>query len=732
MTKEEKLLGFLKSPQYKPMTADEIKVSLNVNKADEDYFFSLLDTLLKEGRLLKNKKGRYKATDTDVKTGVLSLVKTGGFVKTDDEEIFVPEDNLNGAFLNDTVRVKVTKEKAKDKCAEGEIVSVLKRGLKTIVGTFVRDGFSISFVPFEKSLSFVNFSINRDNSLSLKDGDYIEADILKYPYKNAPCVVRFKEKIAEKNSFGADTSCLLRIFDIPNEFSAEAKSEAENIPDTVSEDEISKREDFREFNVITIDGEDARDLDDAIYLTREDKKFILYVHIADVSSYVKFNSPIDKDARRRGTSVYFPDRVVPMLPKELSNGICSLNEGVDRLCLSVIMEIDLTGEFISTKIVKGVIGSKHRMTYKTVTKLLEGTLAEEEKKKYSDIHDMLFDMRELAEILQNRREKQGYISFSVPEIKFILDENGKATDVFKYEEGISNKIIEQFMLMANEAVALFGKKHRLPFVYRIHEAPDGEKATALRDILRFYNVALSGEITPVAVSEAIEKLKEKENFYAISSNVLRCMTKAMYSPDNLGHFGLGCENYLHFTSPIRRYPDLHVHRVISSFLAGESLKGQEAEKSEVAEFSTEYEIRAVEAEREADKLKACEYMKNFIGDTFEGEISSVVEFGLFVSLENGVEGFVSMNDLSDDYYVYEKDFYRLRGERKNRVLCLGDKVKIRVKHIDINLRRIDFEVTDIKKAKSAKKIIKEKQKSAVAKKVSTKKLVKRKMKRKKK
>ena len=339
------------------------------------------------------------------------------------------------------------------------------------------------------------------------------------------------------------------------------------------------------------------------------------------------------------------------------------------------------------------------MVYSDVSAVIEKTAGNETLEKYKDISKMLGTMAELCDILKKRRMRQGYINFNVPEIKFELNEHGKAVNVFKYKAGIANEIIEQFMLMANEAVAKFGQKHKLPFVYRVHEQPDSEKEKNLRDILHFYGVHINEEkLTPVLVAEAVNKLKENENFYAISSCVLKCMSKARYDFENLGHFGLGCDNYLHFTSPIRRYPDLQVHRVINEFLNKNSDQKELNELSafsvRAAKFSSEGELRAVEAEREADKIKACEYMHDFIGDAFEGVISSVTDFGLFVSLENAIEGFVSMTYLKDDYYVYEKNFYRLRGKHTNKTYALGDKIKVKLEMADVSRRRIDFSIEE--------------------------------------
>ncbi len=727
MTKEEKLLGFLNSAQYKPMSAEEIKLCLNVSKDDEKLFYDILLNLHKSGKVLKNKHGLYKANSKKTVSGKLHLVKTGGFVKTDDEnEIFINSYDLNGAFEDDIVIVVITKDKTVDKSPEGYVEKILKRGIKTIVGKYTNIYGIVGFVPFDMRLPVERFIMLKDGTNSLQNEDMIVADVVSYPSDGCAMTVKFKEKISSKTDLGADTSCLIKIFDIPDKFSDATLEYARNLPSEV-ELSFDNREDFRKDRVITIDGEDARDLDDAICVKKIDNGYRLFVHIADVSHYVEFNSSIDKDARLRATSVYFPDRVVPMLPKELSNGICSLNPNVDRLTLSVIMDIDKDGEFISYRITKGIIRSCERMTYTDVTSLLDETADDDKQKRYSHILNDLKLMSELYKILKRRRIKQGYISFDIPEAKFSLDEHGRAVDVFKYESGISNEIIEQFMLMANEAVAKFGVKHNLPFVYRVHEKPDGDKENNLRNILHFHSIHLKEEITSIAVSEAISKLSGREDFYAISSYILRCMTKARYDTENLGHFGLGCENYLHFTSPIRRYPDLQVHRIISYYLTGElksKLEQMQAFSGEAAIFSTDAEIRATEAEREADKLKACEYMTGFLGEKFTGIISSVADFGIFVMLPNAVEGFVPLAELKDDYYIFEKESYRLIGKRTKKTFSLGDIIEVRIADVDIGLRRIDFSVPHTgysqksgeyrkrSKPSAAKKAIEEKRKRA--------------------
>ncbi len=721
MTKEEKLLGFMKSNVYKPMTAEEIKVSLNVGKNDEKILYQMLDKLESEGKVLKNKKGRYKPIVENLKTGVLRLLKTGGFADIGDEEIFIKNCDLNGAFDKDTVVVKKITEKKNGKHSEGVIVKILKRGIKTIVGTFYANRYSIEFKPFDARLLSESFVLESEGTKNLKNGDLIEVKVVRYPKNGLPFKIHFLSKIGTEKDADSDTKCLLKIFSIPEEFSEETINQANKIKEKISETELEGRKDFRKYSVITIDGEDARDLDDAVFVSKRGDVYTLQVHIADVSHYVDFESAIDKDAQKRGTSVYFPDRVVPMLPVKLSNGICSLKPNEDRLTLSVVMRINTKGELVNYEIKKGVIRSCERMTYGNASALLDGTADSYLKRRYEHIFKMLVSMKELAEILKNRRILQGYIGFNVPEIKFMLDEDGKAVDVYKYQNGVSNEIIEQFMLMTNETVALYGMKHKLPFVYRVHEPPDSEKEQNLRDILKFYDVYIKGEVTPISVSRAIEELKTIESFNYISSNVLRCMMKARYSEENLGHFGLGCENYLHFTSPIRRYPDLQVHRVISKFLSG-SLKNKqrnimESFSKEASVFSSETEIRATEAEREADKLKACEYMSNFIGEKFAAIICSVTDFGIFVALPNGVEGFISMNDLKDDYYVFEKELYRLRGKKRKKIYALGDGVNVKLKNVDSDLRRIDFEIDGTKEIitrhYSVREIIEKKKKTAL-------------------
>ena len=500
-----------------------------------------------------------------------------------------------------------------------------------------------------------------------------------------------------------DVTSIVRAYGIEEEFPKSVIKEAQAIPQEITEQPVGKRADFRDLLTVTIDGEDARDLDDAITLSKKEDKYYLGVHIADVSHYVKEDSPLDKEALERATSVYLADRVIPMLPKELSNGICSLNQGEDRLTLSCLMDIDKKGNMISHKIAETVICVDERMNYTDVKNILEDT-DEEAKKRYEKLVPMFFLMKELSEILRGNRHHRGSIDFDFPESKIILNAAGKAIDVKPYEANVATKIIEDFMLMANETVAQEYCTEEIPFVYRTHDNPDPEKVESLLTLLHNQGVKIQKakeEITPKEIQQIIESIEGLPNEAMISRLVLRSMKQAKYTTECSGHFGLAAKYYCHFTSPIRRYPDLQIHRIIKDNLRGRLMREGRTEHyaeilDEVARQSSVCERRADEAERESDKLKKAEYMSYHLGEEFEGIISGVTGWGLYVELPNTVEGLVHVNTLRDDYYIFDQETYELRGEMTKKVYKLGDKVCVRVADADKMLKTVDFElVADI-------------------------------------
>ena len=572
-----------------------------------------------------------------------------------------------------------------------------------IVGTYQlnRDfGFVISDNPkFSKDIF-----IPRKEAAGIKNGDKVIVVITDYGSGNKNPEGKIKENLGNIRTPGTDILAIVKSFGIPSEFPEKVMKQAQRVPDHVLDADRDGRLDLRHLQTVTIDGEDAKDLDDAISLTKEGDIYHLGVHIADVSNYVQYNSALDREALKRGTSVYLADRVVPMLPERLSNGICSLNQGEDRLALSCLMDINEKGKVVSHQIAETVINVNERMCYTDVKNILEDT-DEEAKKRYEALIPMFFMMKELSGILRNSRHHRGSIDFDFPESKIILNAAGKAIDVKPYEANVATKIIEDFMLMANETVAQEYCTEEIPFVYRTHDNPDPEKVESLLTLLHNQGVKIQKakeEITPKEIQQIIESIEGLPNEAMISRLVLRSMKQAKYTTECSGHFGLAAKYYCHFTSPIRRYPDLQIHRIIKDNLRGRLMREGRTEHyaeilDEVARQSSVCERRADEAERESDKLKKAEYMSYHLGEEFEGIISGVTGWGLYVELPNTVEGLVHVNTLRDDYYVFDQESYELRGEMTKKVYKLGDKVRVRVAEADKMLKTVDFElVSDIR------------------------------------
>ena len=623
-----------------------------------------------------------------------------GFVEIEgqEEDIFIPESDTGTAMHQDKVRIIIRDGQKEGKRKEGVVVKVLERGMPEIVGTYQlnRDfGFVISDNPkFSKDIF-----IPRKEAAGIKNGDKVIAVITDYGSKNKNPEGKIKENLGNIRTPGTDILAIAKSFGIPSEFPEKVMKQAQRVPDHVLDADRDGRLDLRHLQTVTIDGEDAKDLDDAISLTKEGDIYHLGVHIADVSNYVQYNSALDKEALKRGTSVYLADRVVPMLPERLSNGICSLNQGEDRLALSCLMDINEKGKVVSHQIAETVINVNERMCYTDVKNILEDT-DEDAKKRYEELIPMFFMMKELSGILRNSRHHRGSIDFDFPESKIILNAAGKAIDVKPYEANVATKIIEDFMLMANETVAQEYCTEEIPFVYRTHDNPDPEKVESLLTLLHNQGVKIQKakeEITPKEIQQIIESIEGLPNEAMISRLVLRSMKQAKYTTECSGHFGLAAKYYCHFTSPIRRYPDLQIHRIIKDNLRGRLMREGRTEHyaeilDEVARQSSVCERRADEAERESDKLKKAEYMSYHLGEEFEGIISGVTGWGLYVELPNTVEGLVHVNTLRDDYYIFDQETYELRGEMTKKVYKLGDKVRVRVADADKMLKTVDFEL----------------------------------------
>lgn len=634
-------------------------------------------------------------------TGIFEANERGfGFVRPDEEEddIFIAPSNINGAFDGDRVEARITSMGEGNKGPEGVIIKILERNNKSIIGKFEKSK-NFGFVVPENKKIGQDIFIPKAEFNGAKNGEIVCVEITKWPERRRSAEGKIVDILGKAGKPGVDILSIMYSYNLKDEFPDDVIDEIEKIPDSVLESDKLKRRDLRNMKMVTIDGEDAKDLDDAVSIDKlENGNYLLGVHIADVSYYVREGSPLDKEALKRGTSVYLVDRVIPMLPRKLSNGICSLNAGEDRLAFSVFMEIDSKGKIVNNDIVKSVINVNHRMTYTDVTKIL----VEKDKaliKKYKDVVNDFFIMEELSNILRGRRKKRGSIDFDIPEAKVILDEKGKPVEIKKYELTISNNIIEDFMLAANETVAEKFFWLEVPFMYRIHEVPDSEK---IEDFIKFiynygYRIKGLNKLYSKSFQEVLEKIKGKPEERMISTLLLRSMQQAKYSPDNLGHFGLAAQYYCHFTSPIRRYPDLFIHRVMSELIENDYRFKNEKRAKKLKKLSVEgsktasqTERNAQMAERDSVELKKVEYMKNFVGEEFEGIISSVTSFGFFVELPNTVEGLVRVEDIEDDYYVYNEKQYALIGERNRKVYKLGDFVKVQLARADVETKKIDF------------------------------------------
>jgi ribonuclease R len=654
--------------------------------------------------LLFKRKKEGKKLKKETKIGTYNKSQKGfGFVKIEncEDEIYIPKEGSLNALNGDIVVVEITAEKTADKKEEGKILKIIKHEKNIIVGTFQKSRNFGFVVPDDKKFG-TDIFISKSNWGKARNNHKVLVKITKYPEKGKNAEGEIIEILGGVNEAGVDMLSLIKQYELPYKFSEEVVKEAKAYGDKINPEDINGRKDLRKDIIFTIDGEDAKDLDDAIHVERlSNGNYKLDVHIADVSHYVREKTELDKEAYLRGTSIYMLGRVIPMLPRELSNGICSLNAGQDRLTLSCSMEITPKAKVVSSDIYKGVINVTERMTYTDVQKIIDKS-DDEVLKKYEKYVDYFKLMAELATILKEKRSENGYLNLDIPESKIILDQNGYVIDVKKYETYFANEIIEQFMLIANETVAEKFYWLQAPFIYRNHEAPDLDKIKDLNKILyNFgYKIKVSKEdiIYPNEFAKILEDVKGKDEEKIISNIILRTLRVAKYEAENKGHFGIASKYYCHFTSPIRRYPDLFIHRIISKYLESNYMVNdffikkyfKRAEKR--AENCSERERRAVKVEREAEDIKKAEYMENKIGEEYEGIISSITSFGIFVELENTIEGLVRYERLGDEYYIYNDELKQAIVERTNKTYKIGDKVKIRVADANKELRKIDFEI----------------------------------------
>lgn len=703
--RSSRILEFMKSEEYVPMKAKELATIFRVPKKEYSKFLEILGELELNLKIEKNRKNRYKVVEKTYYDGTYRKNPKGfGFVKLDEEtdEIYISKENSKNALNGDRVLIEITEEKNKIKKAEGKIVKILKREKDTVVGIFQNNKNFGFVIPDDKKLG-TDIFISKKNFGKARNNHKVLVKILKYPEKNKNAEGKVIEVLGNVNEAGVDMLSLIKEHNLPYKFPEEVKKEAEKFGDKIDEKEIKNRRDKRNDIVFTIDGADAKDLDDAVSVKKlENGNYVLDVHIADVSHYVKENSLLDKEAVIRGTSIYMLGRVIPMLPRELSNGICSLNEGVDRLTLSCSMEIDKNGNVIFVDVYKGVINVTKRMTYEIVQKILDGS-NDKDIKEYQIYADKFKLMEELARILKNRRIEKGYLNLDILESKIDLDIDGKVVNISKYETSFSNEIIEQFMLTANESIAEKFYWLDAPFIYRVHEKPDLDKIQELNKFLYTLGLKIKADkdnIYPKEFEKVLEEIKGKEEEKVISTLLLRTLKVARYEDKNEGHFGIASKYYCHFTSPIRRYPDLFIHRIISKYLENnydvdEKFKDKyKKEAEDKAKKSSEREKVATTVEREAEDIKKAEYMENKIGEEYEGIVSSVTQFGIFVELENTVEGLIRFEDLGNEYFIYDEERKMLIGERTKKSYKIGDKVKIKVKNANKLLRQVDFEIVE--------------------------------------
>ena len=701
--RKKMILDMISAKEYVPMRAREIAALLQIPKGKRRELEEVLHALAEDGKIETDHRGRYRkcrkgsGSRATVTGTFIGHGKGFGFVELSSgeaEDIFIPEEYTGDAFHRDEVEV-VLLNKNDGKRREGKVIKILSHGITELVGTFERSN-NFGFVRADNPKISRDIFIPKEKTMDAKTGQKVVVQICEYGSGRKSPEGKITEILGNLNDVGIDVLSVARSYEIPMIFSEKVLRQADRCREELIPNDLNGRIDLRNWQMVTIDGEDAKDLDDAVSVVKNGEYFRLGVHIADVSNYVQGGSALDREALKRGTSVYLVDRVIPMLPQRLSNGICSLNQGEDRLALSCIMDIDRKGHVVNSQIAESVICVDRRMTYTAVNKILteqDPELTEE----YRELVPMFFQMKELSEILRSNRSQRGAIDFEFPESKIILNQSGKPVEVKAYEHNAATRLIEDFMLLANETVARTYCRKEIPFLYRTHENPDPEKMEGVLTFIRNQGISVeksSEEITPAEVQKILQQIDGTPQEPLISRLLLRSMKQARYTTGCSGHFGLAAKYYCHFTSPIRRYPDLQVHRIIKDDLRGrmkeEKIAYYAGILEDVAQKSSALERRAEEAERETDKMKLAEYMLGHIGETFEGVISGVTGWGFYVELPNTVEGLVHVNTLDGDYYEFDEPNYRLVGCITKKEYTLGQKVRVRVADADTENKTIDF------------------------------------------
>ena len=691
------IFDFICDDLYVPMKIREIAAVLQIPREQRDELKAVLDALVEEGKIAVSKRGKYSRGQAERLRGVFQANARGfGFVSCENggDDVFISEENLCGAFHGDEVEFIITSAPS-GRRREGKIVKILSHGVTRVVGLYEKSR-DFGFVRPDNQRYLKDIYIPAGKEMNAMTGHKVVAELTSYGGEHMKPEGRVVEIIGHVNDPGTDILSIVMDMGIKTEFPEKVLNQAVRVGKPVSEADCAGRLDLRGWQMVTIDGEDAKDLDDAVSLTVEEGNYRLGVHIADVANYVQENSALDREAFERGTSVYLADRVIPMLPHKLSNGICSLNAGEDRLALSCIMTLGPSGEMLDHEIAETVIRVDRRMSYNGVTKILEGD--PDALKENEEFVPMILRMRELSEIIREKRGKRGSIDFDFPETKISLDEKGKPVDIRPYERNAATKIIEDFMLMANETVAEEYFWRDVPFLYRTHEVPDEEKIRQLSTFINNfgYHIHVRNEVRPKEIQKLLAKVEGTPEEALISRLALRSMKRARYTTENTGHFGLAAKYYTHFTSPIRRYPDLQIHRIIKENLRGRLNEDRTAHYAEIlpkaAVQCSDRERRADEAEREVVKMKKAEYMRERFGEEFEGVISGVTRWGMYVELENTVEGLVHVADMWDDHYEFVEQSYELVGEHTGKTYKLGQTVGVRVTGADKVQRTVNFEL----------------------------------------
>lgn len=700
MNIKDNIIKFMDEKLYKPMLKEELAEAFNIKRKEYRAFFEVLETMEKEGTIIRTRSDRYGLPyKMNLVVGILEGNEKGyGFLIPNDDDIddiYISPENMGSALHGDKVIVRIIKSGGFGRKDEGEIIRILDRANEIVVGTFEHNKNFGFVVPDDNRIS-VDIFIPKADIMGAKTNQKVVVRVKKWPAKRRSPEGKVVEILGYYDEKGTDVLSVIRQYKLPEEFPKKVINEVLSIEQKVSKEEIMNRVDLRDEYIFTIDGADAKDLDDGVSIKKlANGNYLLGVHIADVSHYVREGSILDKEAYKRGNSVYFVDRVIPMLPKELSNGICSLNPGEDRLAMTVSMEINKSGEVIKHDIVESVINSKARLVYEDISDLLEGK-NKQIKKENSQLYSDLILMEELCNILKEKRERRGSLDFDFPEAKIILDEEGKPVDIVKEDRRIANRIIEEFMLVTNETIAEYLYWSQYPCLYRIHEEPDIEKIKEFSKFIHNFGYSLKGrqEIHPKKLQELLSEIKGKKEETIISTLLLRSLKKARYSEEQEGHFGLAAKFYCHFTAPIRRYSDLQVHRIIKDFINGKMTRNRKNHMEkilpEIAEQTSTMERVAEEVEREVEDLKKAQFMAERIGEVYEGMVSSLTHFGMFVQLDNTVEGLVHFSNMVDDYYYFDEDNYYIIGERTNKKYRIGDTVTVQVINADMLKRTIDF------------------------------------------